>query len=84
MNGAIEAANKKLRRSSRKPFILKYKDWHEKQPFALHAYLTSTRTSIGATLFLLVYGMEVVLRIEVEISSLRVLMETKLKKAEWV
>ena len=30
------------------------------------------------------YGMEVVLPIEVEISSLRVLMETKLEEVEWV
>ena len=60
-----------------------YKDWHEKLPFALHAYQTAIRTSIGATPFSLVYGMEVVLPIEVEIPSLRVLMEAKLEKAEW-
>ena len=38
----------------------------------------------GATPFSLVYGMEAVLPIEVEISSLRVLMEAKLEEAEWV
>ena len=41
-------------------------------------------TSTGATPFSIVYGMEVVLLIEVEIPFLRVLMETKLEKAEWV
>ena len=61
-----------------------YKDWHEKLPFALHAYRTSVRTSTKATSFALVHGMEAVLLVEVEILSLRVLMETKLEKAEWV
>ena len=53
-------------------------------PFALHGYHTSIRTSTGATSFSLMYGMEVVLRVEVEIPSLRVIMETKLSDAEWV
>ncbi|XP_012472452.1 uncharacterized protein LOC105789627 [Gossypium raimondii] len=48
------------------------------------AYRTSVRTSIGATPFSLIYGMEVVLPIEVEIPSLRVLAELKLDEAEWV
>ncbi|MCI81709.1 gypsy retrotransposon integrase-like protein, partial [Trifolium medium] len=60
-----------------------YKDWHEMLPFALHSYMTAVRTSTGATPFSLVYGMEAVLPIEVEIPSLRVLMETKLVEAEW-
>ena len=47
-------------------------------------YRTSMWTSTRATPFLLVYGMEVVLPIEVEIPSLMVLMETKLEEAEWV
>ena len=55
-----------------------------KLPFALHAYRTVVRTSTGATPFSLVYGMEVVLPIEVEIPSLRVLMEAKLEEVEWV
>ena len=38
-----------------------YKDWHEMLPFALHVYRTTARTSTGATLFSLVYGMEAVL-----------------------
>ena len=53
-------------------------------PFALHGYRTSVRTSTGATPYSLVYGMEVVLPIEVEILSLRVLMEVDLDEAEWV
>ena len=53
-------------------------------PFALHGYRTSVRTSTGATPFSLVYGMEAVLLVEVEIPSIRVLMEAKLIEAEWV
>ena len=83
MNGAVEAANKNIKRIVEK-MAETYKDWHEKLFFALHAYRTSVRTSTGATLFSLVYGMEAVLPIEVEIPSLRVLMETKLEEAEWV
>ncbi|KAI5419542.1 hypothetical protein KIW84_043633 [Lathyrus oleraceus] len=38
----------------------------------------------GATPFSLVYGMEAVLPVEVQIPSLRVLMDVKLQEAEWV
>ena len=61
-----------------------YKDWHEKLPFALHAYQTTFRTSTEATPFSLVYKMKAFLPIEVEIMSLRALMEAKLKEVEWV
>ena len=44
--------------------------------------LQSVRTSTGATPFSLVYGIEVVLPVEVEIPSMRVLMEAKLGEAE--
>ena len=50
----------------------------------LHAYRTRVRTSTRATPYSLVYGMEVVLPIEVEIPSLRVLKEVELEEAEWV
>ncbi|EOX99370.1 RNA-directed DNA polymerase [Theobroma cacao] len=57
MNGAMEAANKNIKRIIEKMTDI-YKDWHEKLPFALHAYRTTARTSTGATPFSLVYGME--------------------------
>ena len=83
MNGTVEAINKNV-----KKIVIKmtdtYKDWHEKLSFALHAYRTAVKTSTGATPFSLVYEMEVILPIEVEILSLRVLMEAKLEEAEWV
>ena len=83
MNGAVEAANKNVKKIMVK-MTDTYKDWNEKLPFALHAYRTVVRTSTGATPFSLVYGMEAVLLIEIEIPSLRVLMEAKLEEAEWV
>jgi ribonuclease HI len=83
MNGAVEAANKILVRIIEK-MVVSHRDWHEMLPYALWAYRTSIRTSTGATPYSLTYGMEAVLPVEVEIPSLRVLMEVKLKEAEWV
>ena len=82
MNGAVEAANKNI-----KKILVKmtdtYKDWHEYLPFALCTYHTSVRTSMGATLYSLMYGMEVVLFVEVEIPSFKILSQKKLSKAKW-
>ncbi|GAU40633.1 hypothetical protein TSUD_190100 [Trifolium subterraneum] len=82
MNGAVEAANKNIKKIVQK-MVVTYKDWHAMLPFALHGYRTSVCTSTGATPFSLVYGMEAVLPVEVEIPSMRVLMETELAEAEW-
>jgi len=82
MNGAVEAANKNIKIIQK--MVVTYKDCHKMLSFSLHGYRTSLRTSIGATPFSLVYGIEAVLPFEVEIPSLRVLMETKLEEAEWV
>uniref|UniRef100_A0A2N9GVW2 Integrase catalytic domain-containing protein n=1 Tax=Fagus sylvatica TaxID=28930 RepID=A0A2N9GVW2_FAGSY len=72
MNGAVEAANKNVKKILSK-MTETYKDWHEHLPYALCAYRTSVRTSVGATPYSLVYGMEAVLPVEVEIPSLRIL-----------
>lgn len=52
-------------------------------PYALMAYRTSTHTLIGATPYSLVYGMEAVLPIKVEILSLWVLAEVKILESSW-
>ena len=83
MNGAVEVANKNVKKIIAKATET-YRDWHEKLPFALHAYQTGVRTSIGATPYSLVYRMEAILPIEVEIPFLRVLKEVELEEAEWV
>lgn len=80
MNGTVETANKNIKKIIQN-MVKTYKDWHEMLPVALHGYRTSFHTSIGATPFSLVYGTEAVLPIEVDIPSLRVLMETKLEEA---
>ena len=59
-------------------------DWSEKLPFALWAYHTSFRTSIGATLFSLVYSMVVVLPVEIEVGSLRVALDHQIAETDWL
>ena len=78
-----EAANKNIKSITSK-MARRYTDWHEKLPFALWAYRTSIRTSTGATPYSLVYGMEAVLPIELEVPSLRVLAECKVDEADWL
>ena len=63
---------------------LTYKDWHEISLCSLHGYRTSVRTSTWATPFSLVYGMEAVLPIEVQIPSTRVLQDAELGEDDWV
>ena len=73
-NGAVEAANKNIKRILRR-MVETSRDWSEKLSLALRAYRTSFRTSTGATPYYLVYGMEVVFPIEIEMRSLRVTLE---------
>ena len=79
----METTNKNVKKIIAKA-TKTYRDWHEKMPFALYAYRIGVRTSIRETPYSLVYGMEVVLPIEVEIFSLQVLREVKLEEAKWV
>jgi len=81
-NGAVEAANKNIKHILQK-MVETYRDWPYKLPFALWGYRNSIRTSTGATLYSLVYGMEAVLPIEIEVSSLQVLAECQIAKADW-
>ena len=83
MNGAVEAANKNIKKIIQK-MVKTYKDLHEMIPFSLHGYRTFVRTSTDTTTLSLVYRIEAVLPVEIEIPSLRVLRETKLEEAEWV
>ena len=53
-------------------------------PYALLGYRMTVKTSIGVTLYLLVYGIEAVVLAEVEIPSLRIIQEAELTNAEWV
>jgi len=63
--------------------VVTYKDWYEMLSYALHAYRTTVRTSTNATPYSLVYGMEAVMPLEVEIPSLRILKDAELDGLEW-
>ncbi|RVW87634.1 Retrovirus-related Pol polyprotein from transposon 297 [Vitis vinifera] len=82
-NGAVEAVNKNIKRILRK-MVETSRDWSEKLHFALWAYRTSFCTSTGATPYSLVYGIEAVLPVEIEMRSLRVALEQHVSEAEWV
>ena len=58
-NGVVEASNQNVQSIIEK-MAKNYKDWPDKLPFFLWGYMTSTRTSIEATLHSLMYGMEIV------------------------
>ena len=64
--------------------VVTYKDWVETLPIALWGYKTSIRVSTRATPNSLVYGSNAVLPIDVEIQSLRVLVETKVVEEDWM
>ena len=83
MNGVVEAANKNIKKIIQKMTVT-YKEWHEMLPFALHGYRTTACTSIGVTPYSLVYGMEVVLPIEVKIPSLRIMKDAGLNEEDWI
>ncbi|XP_060179392.1 uncharacterized protein LOC132609432 [Lycium barbarum] len=82
-NGAVEAANKNIKKILRK-MVQCSRQWHAKLPFALLGYRTTVRTSVGATPYLLVYGTEAVIPAEVEIPSLRIIEEAGIDDNEWV
>ncbi|XP_075107155.1 uncharacterized protein LOC142180124 [Nicotiana tabacum] len=79
MNGAVEAANKNIKRILRN-IVDNHRQWHEKLSFALLGYQTSTRE----TPYMLVFGTEAMIPIKVEILSLRVIQEAKLDDAKWI
>ena len=61
-----------------------YKDWYEKLPFFLWGYRTSMKTSIGTTLYSLVYEIELVLLVKTELPLLRVLAECEVSEFDWL
>ena len=81
-NGEVETLNKNIKRILRK-MVETSQDWSEKLPFALWDYRTFFRTSIGATPYSLVYGMEAVLPVVIEMGSLRVALEQQISEAKW-
>lgn len=80
-NGSIKAANKNIKKILRK-VIQSSRQWHEKLPFALLGYHTMMRISVRATTYLLVYGTEDVIPAEVDIPSLRIIVEGEIEDSE--
>ncbi|XP_070036431.1 uncharacterized protein [Nicotiana tomentosiformis] len=80
-NGAVEAANKNIKKILRK-MIKGSRQWHEKLPFALLGYHTTARTSVSVTPYLLFYGTEAIIPTEVEIPSLRIIVESEIEYTE--
>ena len=80
-NGVVEAANKNIKRILRK-MVETSQDWSKKFPFALLAYRTSFCTSTRDTPYSLVYGMEAVLPVKIEMGSFRVALEQQVSEAE--
>ncbi|XP_075659053.1 uncharacterized protein LOC142628911 [Castanea sativa] len=64
--------------------VVTYKNWAEEFPFILWGYRTSIHASARKTPYSLAYRSKAVLPIEVEIQSLRVLVETKVLDEEWM
>ncbi|XP_004243960.1 uncharacterized protein [Solanum lycopersicum] len=79
----IMAANKNIKKILRK-LIDNHRGWHEMLPYALFGYQKTIKKLIGSTPYLLVYGTEEVIPVEVEIPSLRIIQEADPSNVEWV
>ena len=82
-NRAVVAANKNIKKILRK-MVQSSRQWHEKFPFSLLGYRTTVRTSVGATPYSLVYGTEAVIHAEIEIPSLRIVVQAEIDDDEWI
>ncbi|XP_075113094.1 uncharacterized protein LOC142182649 [Nicotiana tabacum] len=83
ISGVVEAANKNIKKILRK-MIQSSRQWHKKLPFALLGFRTTMHTSVGVTPYLLVYGTEAIIPAQVEIPSLRIIVEAEIEDSEWV
>lgn len=70
-NGQVEAINKVLKRMLQRMIGVHKRRWHLILYSALWSYRTSVKNATGFTPFQLVYGLEAVLPIQCEISSLK-------------
>lgn len=81
-NSMTEAFNKTIIKLHQKFVSSNQQDWDKKIGECLWAYWTVVCTSTKTTPFFLVYGSEVVLPFEIQISSLQVALATKMAKEE--
>jgi len=81
-NGLAEAFNKTIGKLLKKFVSKSQRDWDERLGECLWAYRTTVRTPTKATPFSLVYGVEAVLPLEIQIPSLRVALATEMTDEE--
>ena len=74
-NGQVEAINKVLKTMLRRMVGDHKSNWHQTLFSTLWTYITSVKTTTGFTPFQLVYGLEVVLPIQCQIPSLKLVVE---------
>ena len=70
-NGQVEAINKVLKRMLQRMIGVHKRSWQLILYSSLWAYRTSVRNATGFTPFQLVYGLEAILPVQCEISSLK-------------
>jgi len=81
-NGLIEAFNKTINKLLKNFVSKSQRDWDKKLGECLWAYRTTVRTPTKAAPFSLVYKCEAILPLEIQISSLRVALATKMMNEE--
>ncbi|KMT11469.1 hypothetical protein BVRB_5g107940 [Beta vulgaris subsp. vulgaris] len=81
-NGLAEAFNKTLCTLLSKVVSKHKRDWHEKLGEALWAYRTTYKTPTQSTPYALVYGVESVLPLEIQVPSLRIAIQEDLTVEE--
>ncbi|XP_074288350.1 uncharacterized protein LOC141613507 [Silene latifolia] len=81
-NGLAEAFNKTLCNLVKKMVSKSKRDWHKRLGEALWAYHTMYRTPTQSTPYALVYGVEAVLPLELEILSIPMAIQMGLAEAE--
>ncbi|XP_058106893.1 uncharacterized protein LOC131250624 [Magnolia sinica] len=80
--GLAEAFNKTVVKILKKTVTGNKRDWDEKLQEALWAYKTTHRTTTKATPYSLVYGVEVAILIEMQVTSLRVVVHQSITDDE--
>ena len=81
-NGLAEAFNKTLCNLLKNVVAKSKRDWHDRLGEALWAYRTTYKTPTQSTPFALVYGVEAVLPLELQIPSLRITIQEGLTEDE--
>jgi len=81
-NGQVEAINKVLKRMLQRMVGVHKRNWHLILYLALWAYRTLVRNVTGFMPFYLVYGLEAILPIQWEISSLKLAIDLLLDTSE--